>query len=627
MTNLHYEIVVAGGGHAGAEAALAASRMGCSTLLVSLRKDTIGQMSCNPAIGGQAKGHLVKEIDALGGEMGLAIDRTGIQYRRLNLSRGPAVHSSRAQADRKLYREYITGAVLNQGNLDFLEDAVVDLEVNGSHVSAAITEGGRKINCRCLIITAGTFLNGLIHIGRKKIPAGRMGEKPSLGLSEKLIALGFKSGRLKTGTPPRLDGKTIDYSRTESQYGDPDFPPFSFRSNSINGNKAICHITFTNQDTHRIILDNLDSSAMYSGQIKGIGPRYCPSIEDKVVRFRDKDRHQIFLEPEGLDTDLIYPNGFPTSLDEEVQKKAIKTVIGLEEVEFTQPGYAIEYDFFFPYQIYTTTETKLIEGLYFSGQVNGTSGYEEAAAQGLMSGINAALKIKNEKPFSLLRSEAYIGVLMDDLTTKSTEEPYRMFTSRAEHRLYLREDNADERLFKYGYKFGLIAEEHYQKFLEESAEQKKHRQSLKRLFIEVKKLPADFLNNGRTKITFEKALKVPGVGIDLLKEYDDALAELSGRILKKIEIEVKYQGYLERQMREIEKFDKLEHERIPDNFDYAFCKGLKTEAAEKLNRLRPATVGQASRISGISPGDITVLTIYLKKFKEGLRVALKEKEH
>jgi tRNA uridine 5-carboxymethylaminomethyl modification enzyme len=616
MTTLNYEIVVAGGGHAGVEAALAAARMGCSTLMVTLRKDTIGQMSCNPAIGGQAKGHLVKEIDALGGEMGLAIDRTGIQYRRLNLSRGPAVHSSRAQADRKLYREYITNAVLHQKNLDHLEDAVVDLEITGGHVTAAITEGSRKIKCRCLVITAGTFLNGLIHIGKKKIPAGRMGEKPSLGLSEKLIKLGFKAGRLKTGTPPRLDGKTIDYSRTEPQHGDQNFPPFSFRSSAINGNKAICHITFTNIDTHRIILDNLDSSAMYSGQIKGIGPRYCPSIEDKVVRFKDKDRHQIFLEPEGLDTDLVYPNGFPTSLDEDVQKMAIKTVPGLEEVEFTQPGYAIEYDFFFPYQIHTTTETKLVEGLYFSGQVNGTSGYEEAAAQGLMSGINAALKIKKEKPFSLLRSEAYIGVLMDDLTTKSTEEPYRMFTSRAEHRLYLREDNADERLFRYGRKFGLIPGERYQRFLEENDEQKKHRQSLKRLYIEVKKLPANFQNNGHTKITFEKALKVPGVGIDLLKEYDESLAELPEQILKKIEIEVKYEGYLDRQMREIEKFNRLEHEKIPIDFDYDFCKGLKTEASEKLKQLRPATVGQASRISGISPGDITVLTIYLKKFKD-----------
>jgi tRNA uridine 5-carboxymethylaminomethyl modification enzyme len=619
MTELNYDIVVAGGGHAGVEAALAASRMGCSVLLVTLKKDTIGQMSCNPAIGGLAKGHLVKEIDALGGEMALAIDRTGIQYRRLNLSRGPAVHSSRAQADRKLYREYIQHFVLNQQKLDLLEDGVIDLEVLGGKVKAAITEGGKRINCRALILTAGTFLNGLIHIGKRKIPAGRMGEKPSLGLTEKLIELGFKAGRLKTGTPPRLEKNTIDFSRTKPQHGDPDFPPFSFRSDSINGNKAICHITFTNQETHQIILDNLDSSAMFSGQIKGIGPRYCPSIEDKVVRFKDKDRHQLFLEPEGIDDDLIYPNGFPTSLDEEVQKKAIRTVPGLEEVVFAQPGYAIEYDFFYPYQIYTTTETKLVEGLYFSGQINGTSGYEEAGAQGLMSGINAVLKIRGEESFSLLRSEAYIGVLLDDLTTKSTEEPYRMFTSRAEHRLYLREDNADQRLFKYGRKFGLISEERYQKYLDDNATQKSHRQSLSRIFIEVSKLPADFQNNGRTKISFEQALKVPGVCMDHLKDYDESLSKLPQPILKRIEIEVKYQGYLERQMREIEKFNKLEKESIPSDFDFDFCKGLKKEASEKLKRLRPATVGQASRISGISPGDITVLLIYLKKYKDQLR--------
>lgn len=619
MTELNYEIVVAGGGHAGVEAALAAARMGCSVLLVTLRKDTIGQMSCNPAIGGLAKGHLVKEIDALGGEMALAIDRTGIQYRRLNLSRGPAVHSSRAQADRKLYREYIQQVVLNQTNLDVLEDGVISLEVSDGKVKAALTEGGKRIACQALILTAGTFLNGLIHIGKRKIPAGRMGEKPSLGLTEKLVELGFKAGRLKTGTPPRLDKNSIDYSRTKPQHGDSDFPPFSFRSDSINGNKAVCHITFTNQETHRIILDNLESSAMYSGQIKGIGPRYCPSIEDKVVRFKDKDRHQLFLEPEGLDNDLVYPNGFPTSLDEEVQKKAIRTVPGLEDVVFAQPGYAIEYDFFYPYQIYTTTETKLVEGLYFSGQINGTSGYEEAGAQGLMSGINAVLKIRGEEPFSLLRSEAYIGVLLDDLTTKSTEEPYRMFTSRAEHRLYLREDNADQRLFRYGRKFGLISKERYQKYLDDNAIQKLRRQSLGRLFIEVSKLPADFQNNGRTKISFEQALRVPGVSIDHLKDYDDSLAELPETMLKKIEIEVKYQGYLDRQMREIEKFNKLEKESIPANFDFDYCKGLKKEAYEKLKRLRPATVGQASRISGISPGDITVLLIYLKKYKEQLK--------
>jgi len=618
MISLNYDIVVAGGGHAGCEAALAAARMGCSALMVTLRADAIGQMSCNPAIGGQAKGHLVKEIDALGGEMGLAIDKTGIQYRRLNLSRGPAVHSSRAQADRKLYREYITDVIKSQENLDLLEDSVVDLEIESGRVRAAITEGGKRIVCKALIITSGTFLNGLIHIGRKKIPAGRMGERPALGLSENLQKLGLKAGRLKTGTPPRLDGKTIDFSKTTPQHGDKSFPPFSLRSEQINGNKAICHITFTNLETHRIIRENLQSSAMYSGRIKGVGPRYCPSIEDKVVKFSDKDRHQLFLEPEGLDTDEIYPNGFPTSLSEEVQKKAIRTVAGLEEAKFNQPGYAIEYDFFFPYQIRPTTETKLIESLYLSGQVNGTSGYEEAAAQGAISGINAVLKIRGQEPFSLLRSEAYIGVLLDDLATKSTEEPYRMFTSRAEHRLYLREDNADERLLKYGHKFGLIGEEQYQRFLQERELRKRHRNSLNRLFIAVDKLPASFQNNGRRKISFEQALKIPGVSIDVLKDFDDGLGELPEESLRRIEVEVKYQGYLDRQMREIEKFNRLEKEKIPHDFEFSFCKGLKLEAVEKLSRFMPATVGQASRISGISPGDITVLLIYLKKFKQGM---------
>jgi tRNA uridine 5-carboxymethylaminomethyl modification enzyme len=615
MENLKYDIVVAGGGHAGIEAALAAARMGASVIMVTPDIDKIGQMSCNPAIGGLAKGHLVKEIDTLGGEMGLAIDRTGIQYRRLNLSRGPAVRSSRAQADRKLYRQYMRDVVIAQDNLDILEDTIVDLKTSGGKVKAAITDDGRMISCQSLIITAGTFLNGLIHIGKRKIPAGRLGEKPSLGLSEKLQGLGFKAGRLKTGTPPRLDGTTIDFTKTTPQYGDIDFPPFSLRSNSINGNKVVCHITFTNSDTHKYILDNLEESAMYSGQIQGIGPRYCPSIEDKVVRFGDKDRHQLFLEPEGLDTNDIYPNGFPTSLDEQVQKNAIRTVPGLEDVKFIQPGYAIEYDFFFPYQIYPTTESKLIDGLYFSGQINGTSGYEEAAAQGLISGINAALKLHGKQPFSLLRSEAYIGVMLDDLTTKSTEEPYRMFTSRAEHRLYLREDNADERLLHYGHNFGLIDDEQYQGFLDDMNKLKANRNSLDRIFIPVKDLPAKFDNDERQKISYKHALRVPGITIDHLKNFNDDLADLPDRILQKIEIEVKYQGYLDRQKREIEKFNRLETETIPSEFDFSICSGLKTEAMEKFLRLIPSTVGQASRISGITPGDITVLLIYLKRHK------------
>jgi len=610
-----YEVIVAGGGHAGIEAALAAARMGCNTLLITHDRRKIGEMSCNPAIGGLAKGHLVKEIDALGGEMAQAIDRTGIQYRRLNLSRGPAVHSSRAQADRKLYRQYMQAVIFAQQNLEVAEDEAVAVQVVGGKVRAVSTRGGKCIKCQALVLTAGTFLNGLIHIGPIKIPAGRINEPPALGLSENLQQLGFKAGRLKTGTPPRLDGKTIDFSRVQRQEGDQNFPPFSLRSESINGNKAVCHITYTNEKTRAVIMENLHTSAMYSGRIKGVGPRYCPSIEDKIVRFKDKERHQLFLEPEGLDTDEIYPNGFATSLEEEVQKRAIKTVAGLEDVKFNRPGYAIEYDFFFPYQIKTTTETRLVEGLFFSGQINGTSGYEEAAAQGIISGINAALKVRGEEPFSLLRSEAYIGVLIDDLTTKSTEEPYRMFTSRAEHRLHLREDNADERLLAYGHRFGLISSEQYERFREESQLRHRHRRALEHIYVDVKELPCDLENEGRTKISFEQALRIPGVGINHLRRYNEELAALPDTLLERIEIEVKYAGYLQRQQREIDKFNRFEQERIPADFDFAACSGLKNEAIEKLSRQRPATIGQASRISGISPGDITVLMIYLKKHK------------
>ena len=611
--NAGYEIVVVGGGHAGCEAALAAARMGCSVALVTLRKDRIAQMSCNPAIGGLAKGQLVREIDTLGGEMGLATDRTGIQFRRLNMSKGPAVWSSRAQTDRIKYRQYMQHVIERQEDIDIIEDAVIAVKTSGNGVSGIKTEGGLEIACRAVVLTGGTFLNGVIHTGAVKRAAGRIGERPALYLSEQLQELGFKAGRLKTGTPPRLDGKTIDFDILEEQVGDAEFPPFSLKSEKISGNTASCWITYTNEITHSYILDNLRSSALYSGQIEGIGPRYCPSIEDKVVRFPDKSRHQLFLEPEGNGTDEIYPNGFATSLSEDTQLKAIRTVRGLERVEITVFGYAVEYDFFYPSQIKPTTETKFIERLYFSGQICGTSGYEEAAAQGIMSGINAALKIKGEPEFTLDRSQAYIGVLLDDLATKSTEEPYRMFTSRAEYRLALREDNAAERLIEYGYRFGLIPENIYRRETERVNLIRREVKRLETVFIPVDKLPLAGNGDGKRKVSIAQALRMPPIKIVDIADNDDSLGNLSSNVWSDIEITIKYKGYLDKQQREIEKFKKLESLPIPPDFPFLSLTGLKTEAKEKLDRFKPVSLGQASRISGISPGDISVLMVHLKR--------------
>lgn len=610
--NSAYEIVVIGGGHAGCEAALAAARMGHSVVLLTMRRDRIAQMSCNPAIGGTAKGQLVREIDALGGEMGLAIDRTGIQFRRLNLSKGPAVWSSRAQADRIQYRLYMQRVIDQQPNLDVIEDAATAIGVKNGSVNSVSTLGHVEIECRAAILTSGTFLNGLTHTGQVKKQAGRVGEQAALHLSEQLQSVGFKVGRLKTGTPPRLDGKTINFDVLVKQPGDDDFPPFSLRSDRVNDNSATCWITYTNEQTHAYVMTNLQSSALYSGQIEGIGPRYCPSIEDKIVKFRDKQRHQLFLEPEGNGTDEIYPNGFSTSLDAEVQLKAIRTIIGLESVEITTPGYAVEYDFFYPYQIKPTTETKLVEGLYFSGQVNGTSGYEEAAAQGLMSGINAALKLDGRLPFTLDRSQAYIGVLLDDLTTKSTEEPYRMFTSRAEYRLALREDNAAERLIGFGHEFGLIAEDVYQREIDRIELVKREVMRLERVL-----LPSGshlgISSNADQRLSIAAALRMPEIGIDQVAQHDPQLASYPERVRTDIEIQIKYKGYLDKQQREIDRFKKLEEEPIPPDLSFRTLSGLKMEAREKLERFRPLSLGQASRISGISPSDITVLMVHLRK--------------
>lgn len=608
-----FDIVVAGGGHAGCEAALAGARMGASILLVSLKLDRIAQMSCNPAVGGQAKGHLVRELDALGGEMGYATDHAGIQFRKLNTSKGPAVRSSRAQVDRIAYREFVQDVVARQPNLETLEDCVTEVVVRNGRIAGVRTEGGLEIGCRAAILTSGTFLNGLIHIGDTQRGAGRIGEKAAFGLTECLVQLGFDAGRLKTGTPPRLDGNTINFDSLEEQPGHDDFEPWSLRTRHSLNNSAKCWITYTTDNTHELIRDNLHASALYSGKIKAAGPRYCPSIEDKVVRFSEKPRHQLFLEPEGNGTDEIYPNGFSTSLAEDIQIRAIRTVPGLEEVEITVPGYAVEYDFFYPYQIKPTTETKIVEGLYFSGQINGTSGYEEAAVQGFMSGVNAVLKLRGEPEFVLDRSQAYIGVLLDDLATKSTEEPYRMFTSRAEYRLALREDNAVERLIDYGYRFGLVDEKIYASEKERIRLVHKEAERLETVTVPVSELPNAGTIKKRDRVTFANALRMAGTEISDMARLNDDLRQLPEKARKDVAIRVKYKGYLEKQEREIQKFRRLESYPIPETFDFSSLNGIKAEASEKLARHRPVSIGQASRISGISPGDISVLMIHLKK--------------
>jgi tRNA uridine 5-carboxymethylaminomethyl modification enzyme len=619
VKHFDFDIVVVGGGHAGVEAALAASRMNEKVALVTMDKTKIALMSCNPAIGGLGKSHIVKEIDALGGVMAKAIDATGIQFRKLNTSHGPAVWATRAQADRIAYGGFISQFVENDGNITIVEATAGEILTDGGKAIGIRTEDRRSLSARAVILCTGTFLGGLIHIGGEKIKAGRRGEKAAYRLTDSLRSLGLEVGRLKTGTPPRLDGKTIDFDRCQLQPGMEPIPFFSYTTRPYHIEQVPCYLTYTTEKTKDIIMKNLGRSPMFSGQIKSIGPRYCPSIEDKIYRFGDKPRHQIFLEPEGNGTDEIYPNGFSTSLPYEVQDESIRSVIGLENVKITKPGYAIEYDYCPAYQVKPSLETKRIERLFFAGQINGTSGYEEAAGQGLLAGINAALGIENEPPFVLDRAEAYIGVMIDDLITRSTTEPYRMFTSRAEYRLRLREDNARDRLLTYAKEYGLIPKDDVDRFQKLQEKTRLEINRLKKTVIPVSKL--DGLSRRfvrKERISLADLLKMPGVSYkDILPFINVKLGTTlpSDEVIERASITIKYDGYIKKQEREVEKFRRMESELIPSDLRFSGLSGLRNEAREKFAKFRPTSLGQASRIEGITVGDIAALSIHLKKFR------------
>jgi tRNA uridine 5-carboxymethylaminomethyl modification enzyme len=606
-----YDIIVIGAGHAGCEAALASARMGLSTCLFTMNLDTIAQMSCNPAVGGLAKGHLVREIDALGGEMAKVTDKAGIQFRMLNMSKGPAVWSLRAQADRVLYRLSMRRVIESREGLDIKQASVEKIVTEDGKVKGVLTSLGIFYGARSVIVTTGTFLKGLIHIGLENFSAGRAGEFPSVGLSDSLSSLGLKMGRLKTGTPPRLDAKTIDFSKAGPQYGDDPPQPFSYSTEKIANPQLPCYITYTNSETHKIIRSSLDRSPLYSGKIKGIGARYCPSIEDKVVRFAERERHQVFLEPEGLETKEYYANGIPTSLPYDIQIKFIRTIQGLEEAEIMRPGYAIEYDFVYPTQLKHNLETKTIDGLFLAGQINGTSGYEEAAAQGLMAGINASLKLHGREPLILGRDEAYIGVLIDDLITKGTNEPYRMFTSRAEYRLLLRHDNADLRLMDKGYGIGLLDKMAYQRYLEKKMLIDEELQRLKKT-----RMKYDDPNKSES---LEQLLKRPEITYKFIEENSPSDKPLNPEIKKQVEIQVKYNGYIIRQMEMAERLKKVEGKKIPEDFDYTAVSGLSKEVLSKLQGVRPANLGQASRIPGVTPVAISLLMVAIERLKRERR--------